>query len=401
MARDDNGTLLVSNALLADGRAVDILVEKGVIAALRAPGEGPAGAPALDAGGRLVVPSLVDGHIHLDKTLLGLPFMPHRPGRSVADRIAREKELRAELDLPVSARGARLIERIVPLGTGAVRSHVDIDLEVGLSQLEQVLALKERYKTLLDVQIVAFPQGGILSSPGVADLLDAALRSGADLVGGLDPAVIDGDVKGHLDIVFGLAERHGAGVDIHLHEPGQLGLFSLREIARRTRALGLGGRVAVSHAFSLGEPLEIGPTLEALAEAGVAIATNAPGPMPMPPVKRLAEAGVLAFAGSDNIRDAWSPYGNGDMLERAGLVGYRQALLADEDIALAFAMATDNAAAALSLKGYGIAPGNRADLLVLEAGHVAEAVATRARRLHVVKAGRVVARDGALLEGAA
>ena len=104
----------------------------------------------------------------------------------------------------------------------------------------------------MDIQIVAFPQNGILRDPGTAELLDEALAAGADLIGGLDPAGIDGDVKGHLDVVFGLAERHGVGVDIHLHDAGALGCFELRDIAARTIATGLQGRVAVSHAFALG-----------------------------------------------------------------------------------------------------------------------------------------------------
>ncbi len=386
---------ILANARLADGPLVDIVIENGRIAAI-GPEVDSQGRHRVDLSGALVTPSLVDGHIHLDKTLLGLPFLSHRKGRGVADRIKHEKAIRRHLELPVSERGATLIRQIVTTGTGAVRSHVDIDLDVGLRQLEQVLGLRDRFSHLLDIQIVAFPQSGILRSPGVADLLAEALIMGADLIGGLDPALIDGDIAGHLDTVFGLAERFGTGIDIHLHEPGQLGLFTLRSIAQRTSAAGLEGRVTVSHAFSLGEAIDIGPTLEALSSAGVAIATNAPGAATMPPVKRLHEGGVLVFAGSDNIRDAWSPYGSGDMLERAALVGYRQGLLADEDIALAFAMATDHAARALGRSDYGLQVGSKADLMVLEAGSVPEAVAARARRLRVFKSGREVARDGHL-----
>lgn len=395
MMMDDHQPDILANAKLADGTLVDIVIEGGRIAAI-GPDVDAGGRNRIDLAGALVTPSLVDGHIHLDKTFLGLPFISHRKGTGVSDRIAHEKQIRRHLDLSVSERGAELIRQIVPTGTGAVRSHVDIDLDVGLSQLEQVLSLRQSFSHLIDIQIVAFPQSGILRSPGVADLLAEALIMGADLIGGLDPALIDDDIAGHLDAVFGLAERFGTGIDIHLHEPGQLGLFTLRSIAQRTSAAGLAGRVTVSHAFSLGEPIDIGSTLEALSSAGVAIATNAPGAATMPPVKRLHDAGVLVFAGSDNIRDAWSPYGNGDMLERAALVGYRQGLLADEDVALAFAMATDHAAMALGLPDYGLRVGSKADLMVLAASSIPEAVAARARRLRVYKSGREVARDGHL-----
>ena len=199
-------------------------------------------------------------------------------------------------------------------------------------------------------------------------------------------------------MIFASAERHGVGVDIHLHDPGDLGCFELRQIAARAEALGLVGRVAVSHAFALGEvdDAEFGRTAEALARAGVAIMTNGPGPVAMPPIKRLDAAGVLVFAGSDNIRDAWSPYGNGDMLERAMLIGYRQGLRADEDLELCFDLANGAAASVLGLDDHDIRPGAAADLVALPAASIAEAVAAHPPRSLVIKRGRVVARDGTL-----
>jgi cytosine deaminase len=185
-------------------------------------------------------------------------------------------------------------------------------------------------------------------------VLDQAIRDGADLVGGLDPAGIDGDVTGQLDAIFAIAERHSIGVDVHLHDPGSLGCFELRQISERTIAAGLQRRVAVSHAFALGEvdEREFERTAETLARAGVAIMTSAPGPVAMPPIKRLCAAGVTVFGGSDNIRDAWSPYGNGDMLERATLIAYRQGFLADEDLALALSLVTEAPASVLGLDSF-------------------------------------------------
>ncbi|HLW93508.1 MAG TPA: amidohydrolase family protein, partial [Roseiarcus sp.] len=198
-----------------------------------------------------------------------------------------------------------------------------------------------------------------------------------------------------LDAIFGIAERRGVGLDIHLHDPGPLGCFELRQIAARAAALGLMGRVAVSHAFALGgvDDAEFSRTAEALARADVAIMTNGPGPVPVPPVKRLIEAGVRVFAGSDNIRDAWSPYGNGDMLERAMMIGYRQGFLADEDLKLAFDLTTSAAARELGLADYGLRVGAAADLVAIPAASVAEAVAAHPPRALVMKRGRVVARD--------
>lgn len=388
--------LTLRDATLADGRRVDLVVADGRIAALAPAGSRAATGAVVACDGALLSPSFVEGHVHLDKTLLGLPLVPHRPGATVAERIRNEKDLRRTLPLSIAERGGRLIEQVVAFGTGALRTHVDIDTEVGLGGLEAVLWLKERYRSVIDIEVVAFPQSGILRDPGTADLLDAAMAAGADLVGGLDPAGIDGDVGGHLDVVFAIADRHGAGIDIHLHDPGPLGAFTLRDIAARTLASGLGGRVAVSHAYALGaiDDAEFGRTAAALAGAGVAIMTNAPGTGPMPPVLRLRDAGVTVFAGSDNIRDAWWPYGDGDMLDRAAVIGYRQGFFTDEDLAHAFAMATALPAAVLGLPHYGVAVGDAADLVLLPSAGMAEAVLDRPRARTVLKRGRIVAAEG-------
>ena len=389
--------LTLRDATLADGRRVDLVVADGRIAAL-APAGSRGHAPGADVAcdGALLSPSFVEGHVHLDKTLLGLPLIPHRPGATVADRIRNEKDLRRTLPLSIEERGGRLIEQVVAFGTGALRTHVDIDTEVGLTGLEAVLRLKERYQGVIDIQVVAFPQSGILRDPGTADLLEAAMAAGADLVGGLDPAGIDDDVGGHLDAVFGIADRHGAGIDIHLHDPGPLGAFELRDIAARTVAAGLAGRVTVSHAYALGaiDDADLGRTAEALAGAGVAIMTNAPGTGPMPPVLRLRDAGVTVFAGSDNIRDAWWPYGDGDMLDRAAVIGYRQGFFTDDELVHAFAMATILPAAVLRRPHYGVAVGDAADLVLLPSAGIAEAVLDRPRARTVLKGGRIVAAEG-------
>ena len=394
-------TLRLADARLADGRAVDIDIVAGRVGAVHPVGSVPLpSGSALEAcDGGLVTPSFVEGHIHLDKTLLGLPLLAHTPGATVADRVRAEKALRRTLPLSVEERGGRLVEQVAAFGTGMLRTHVDIDREIGLDGLHAVLRLKAAFADLVDMQVVAFPQSGILADPGTADLLDAAIGEGADLVGGLDPAGFDGDIGGHLDAVFAIAGRRGCGVDIHLHDPGALGAFELRDIAARTRAAGLQGRVVVSHAYALGslDDDAFALTAAALAEADVSIMTNAPGTGPMPPVLRLAAAGVRVFAGSDNIRDAWWPYGDGDMLDRAAIIGYRQGFYTLPDLEHAFAMATTLAAEALGLARTGVEPGCPADLVVIPSATTAEAVLDRPRNRTVLKRGHVVARGGVLL----
>ena len=235
----------LTNCRLADGRLVDIGIAGGKIAAV---GEGAASlsntAPALDMRGDLVLPGLVDGHMHLDKTLTGLPWMGHAAGPTRMSRIETDKTILPHLPLSTEERAGNLIRECVARGTTHLRTHVDVDLESGLAKLDGVLAARERYRERVTMQIVAFPQSGVMRCPGVLDLLDAAVRNGADLVGGIDPLEIDRDPKGQLDGIFGVAARHGVGLDIHLHEPGEMGLFNVQEICARTKALGLAGKAS-------------------------------------------------------------------------------------------------------------------------------------------------------------
>lgn len=386
------------NATLPDGSRHDIEVEGGRISALL-----PASTRATDAidlGGTVVLPPLVDGHIHLDKTLLGLPWVPNQAaGNTVSDRIEAERRVRAARTVPEFETGSNLVRQVVASGTLHMRTHVDVDNQLGLRNLHEVLKIREHFRDLVTIEIVAFPQSGILRSPGTAELLDEAITQGADLVGGLDPVGIDGDLDAHLDAIFAIASRRGVGVDIHLHDGGDAGLAQILEIARRTKSTCLQGKVAISHAFALGSVSTDSVTRAAdtLARTGVAIMSHGPGGATIPPLKLLRAHGVEVFGGSDNIRDAWSPFGNGDMLERAMLIGYRANFRHDEDLALAFDMVTAAGARVLGLSDYGFRVGGPADFVTVEATTLAEAVATRKRRSLVVKAGRIVAKDGMLL----
>ena len=279
----------------------------------------------------LLLPAFVDGHLHLDKTHWGAPRLPHVEGRGVRERIAAERVQRHRVALPIEARASALVRTLIMNGVTRARSHVDIDNDVGLDNLEAVMRVREAFRDWIDIQLVAFPQSGMTTETGAPDLLAAALMAGADLIGGLDPAGFDGDVKGQLDIVFGLAEAFGKGIDIHLHDFGETGAAELRDIAERTIAAGLQGRVAVSHAFALGTiaPRLFEETADVLARAEVAIMTSCPPSAPVPPVNALRARGVTVFAGSDNIRDCWSPYGNGDMLDRAAIIAERHEMFTE------------------------------------------------------------------------
>ena len=344
------------------------------------------------------LPGLVDAHAHVDKTLYGGAWTPHTAENTLADRIGTERRRRSELGLPRAEAMAALLERMVVSGTTHLRTHTDVDPEVGLRRVDAVREAADRMRGRIDVTQVAFPQYGILTQPGTADLLDAALRDGVAAIGGIDPAGVDGDPVRHLDVVFGLAERYGADIDIHLHDGGTLGAWELELIAERTAATGLDGRVTVSHAYALGQvdAAQQARLADRLASAGVSITTAATYNFPLPPLKLLRAAGVNVAAGNDCIRDLWGPYGTGNMLERTMLIAYRSGFRGDEDIELALRAATHGGANVLRLPDYGLAAGAPADLVVVPAEAPAEAVVARPIPTLVLKGGRCVARDGVL-----
>jgi cytosine deaminase len=392
---------LFTNAKLADGSLRDIGVAGGHIVSIAPAGAASDAASKIDIAGALLVPAFVEGHIHLDTSFYGDKWIPHKPctnGFDVHERVAFQAENMAGA-APMAERARKQLELCISNGSLQMRSHVMVDGSVGLKSLETILAVREAYRGIIDIQLVAFPQSGILKSPGTPELLDEAVAMGADLVGGLDPASFDRDVKGHLDVVFGVAGRRGVGVDIHLHDFGTLGAFTVEEICARTVALGMQGKVAISHAYGLGnlDPDAARRIGGRIAAAGVSIMTNAPGDHAFPPVALLRGEGVNVFAGSDNIRDSWWPYGDGDMLGRAMMIGYRSGFYTDDELSAAFDVVTAAGAKALGLEDYGIAVGAKADFVTLAAAHVPEAVVAVPKGRRVFKAGRLVAENGAMV----
>ena len=394
------GDLYLVNVRAADGSPIELAAARGRIKAVGPKVEG-VGTP-IDGNGDLVLPAMVDSHLHLDKSMVGLPWYPHAAGPDRQSRIDTEKEIRDNLPLSVADRAGNLIERLVVHGTGYCRTHVDVDPELGYSSIEGVLEARDRYRDAVSIQIVAFPQSGVLACPGTLEVMEAALSNGADLLGGIDPAGIDGDVAGQLDAIFGLAEKHGVGIDIHLHDGGETGAAEVAAIAERTKAHGMRGRVAISHGFCLGDIAESDADrlIEAMAAEGVANITHAPGGSSIPPVKKMHEAGVAIAAGNDGIRDSWCPYGDGDMLERAMLIGWRSNFRTDPDLELAHYFASEAGAKLLGIADYGLSVGDRADFFTIPTETVAEAVVRHPLRSLVVHGGQVVARNG-VYEGSA
>lgn len=390
-------TNVIRNVRPLGGPAVDVLMDDGKISALLPAGSAAPELPVLlDGQGQLLLPALVESHVHFDKTLWATPWRPNSAGPTRNHRISNEQKVLPEIGVPMAERAGALLEHCIVRGSLYFRSHVDCQTAFGLRHIEEMLALRERYKHLVDIQLVAFPQAGLLVSPGALELMKAALELGVEVVGGIDPAGIDLDPMRHLGTVFELAAHGQHRIDIHLHDLGELGRWEIERICDLTQELGLQGRVMISHAYALGAfpPADLHALADRLAALDIAIMTCAPPHVTVPPVAMLRSRGVTVCSGSDGIRDTWSPMGNGDMLERAMLMALRFGWSKDEDLAMAFDAVSQGGAKALNVASYGLDVGCQANLLLLPAENIAEAVVNRSLQRTVVSRGKVVARDG-------
>ncbi len=384
--------ILIRNARPMGGEPVDLVVRNGRFSA--SGGDRPA--QEIDASGHIALPGLVEAHTHLDKTLIGMSWFENRVGPTRSDRILADRKAKRELGIDARRQSARQIMQTLSYGVLSIRSHVDVDTEIGIANIEGVIATREALRDLVDVQVVAFPQSGMLPREGTLDLMDAAMRAGADIVGGIDPATIERDPVRHLDAIFALADRHAKPIDIHLHELGELGAFCLELIIERTRALSLQGRVMVSHAYCLGmlESARQRPLIEALAAERIAVMTVGSPSAPALPLRLMRQCGLVVASGSDGIQGTWEPWGNGDMLERVKYLAQRNGMTNDTDLDETARICTFGGAQAIGLDRYGFAEGDFGDLVLVPARTLAEAVALTPRKRTVIRRGRVVVRAG-------
>ncbi|WES63113.1 amidohydrolase [Microbacter sp. GSS18] len=397
--------ITIWNARPWGGAARDISVRDGRVVEIKPHDVSAARSDVdVDGAGRIIVPSFTDAHVHLDSTRIGLPFRPHsaEPG-PIWNQIMNDRANWRSAEASVADRATETLGRAIANGMTRARSYAQVDADCRLERLEGVLAARDEHALRSRVEIVAFPQAGLLLEPGVPALMEAGLRSGADIVGGIDPCALDGDPRQHLDIVFELAERHHARVDIHLHEPGELGLFTARKIIERVRALDYRSRVTIAHAFFLADLPNVArqQVLEDLAELDIALTTVAPAGRSPLPFLEIAEYGIRFGLGQDGQRDYWSPYGNTDMLERTWMLAYTNGMRRDEHIEGALLSATLGGAAVIDSdtptgpeRGFGV--GDAADFVLLDAETATSAVMDRPTDRTVIHEGRVVADKGSL-----
>ncbi len=377
---------------------VDVAVERGVVVALAPRIE--AEAEVVDCGGRLLFPGFVDTHVHLDKAcIIGrCRLCEGTLAEAIAETAKAKRGFTCE---DVAERGAAVLEKSIGFGTTVMRTHVEVDPRVGLASFEAVMRLKADYAAMIDLEVCVFPQEGLTNDPGTEDLLDEALRRGADLLGGCP--YTDTDPTAQIGRLFDLAARHDVDLDFHLDFDLDPGRGSLAEVVAETRRRGYGGRVAIGHVTSLSAlaPDDLARVADDLAQACVAV-TVLPAtdlylmgrghdrlvPRGVAPAHLLAKHGVVVSVATNNIRNPFTPYGDASLMRMANLFANVAQVGLDADLSAVFSMVSDGAARLAGRPDHRVRVGAPADLVLLDAESPAAAVATIAEARAGWKRGR-------------
>jgi len=402
--------LLLKNANLPDGRTgIDIAVQDGRIVEVAA-GIATAARETLDAAGQLVSPPFVDAHFHMDSTLsYGLPRI--NQSGTLLEGIALWGELKPQLTYEaIVERALTYCDWAVAKGLLAIRSHIDV-CDPRLLAVEALLDVKKRVAPYLDLQLVAFPQDGVLRSPSAFDNLKRALDLGVEVVGGIphfERTMADGAES--VKLLCELAAQRGLRVDMHCDETDDPMSRHIETLACHAQRLGLQGRVNGSHLTSMHsmDNYYVSKLIPLMAEARVSAIANPlinitiqgrhdtyPKRRGMTRVPELLAAGVPVAFGQDCVMDPWYSLGSGDMLEVAHMGLHVAQMTGQAAMRACFDAVTAVPAAILGLEGYGVAPGCHADLVLLQARDPVEAIRLRATRLAVIRRGRVIARTPA------
>jgi cytosine deaminase len=399
--------MLIKNATLPDGRTgVDLLIEGGRFAAIAPNLAVPEGVRVVEAGGQLLAPPFVDAHFHMDATLsYGLPRV--NQSGTLLEGIALWGELKPQLTQEALVeRALQYCDWAVAKGLLAIRSHVDV-CDDRLLAVEALLHVRERVKPYLDLQLVAFPQDGVLRSPTALANLKRALDLGVDVVGGIphfERTMADGVES--VRILCELAAERGLRVDMHCDESDDPLSRHIETLAFHTQRLGLHGRVTGSHLTSMHsmDNYYVSKLLPLMREAGVHAIANPlinitlqgrhdsyPKRRGMTRVPELLAAGINVGFGHDCVMDPWYSLGSADMLEVAAMGLHVAQMTSQAQMRQCFDAVTVNSARILGLADYGLEVGKAADFVLLQAGDPVEAIRLRATRLMVVRRGEVVA----------
>jgi cytosine/creatinine deaminase len=402
--------LIIRNAILPDGTSADIGIQDGRIQAVEPTLPQALAASEIDAAGNLVTPPFVDAHFHMDATLsYGLPRI--NESGTLLEGIALWGELKPQLaQEALIERAMQYCDWAVARGLLAVRTHVDV-CDDRLLAVEALLEVKRRVAPYIDLQLVAFPQDGLLRSASAFDNLKRAIAMGVDVVGGIphfERTMADGAES--VRILCEFAAEKGLRVDMHCDESDDPMSRHIETLSYHAHRLGLQGRVAGSHLTSMHsmDNYYVSKLLPLMREAGVAAIANPlinitlqgrhdiyPKRRGMTRVPELIAAGIDVAFGHDCVMDPWYGLGSGDMLEVAHMGLHVAQMTGRQAMHACFLAVTEAPACILGLEGYGIAPGCNADLVILDAASTIEAIRLRAARRFVIRRGKVVARSPA------
>ena len=398
--------LLITNANLPDGRTDQSIAVRDSKIVEVSPSITAEATQTIDAAGMLVSPPFVDAHFHMDATLsYGMPRV--NQSGTLLEGIALWGELKPHLTQDALVeRALAYCDWAVAKGLLAIRSHVDI-CDPRLLAVEALLHVKAKVKPYLDLQLVAFPQDGVLRSPGALENLKRSLDLGVDVVGGIphfERTMSEGAAS--VKLLMELAAERGLPVDMHCDETDDPMSRHIETLTYETERLGMQGRVTGSHLTSMHsmDNYYVSKLIPLMAEARMNVVANPlinitiqgrhdtyPKRRGMTRVPELMQAGINVAFGHDCVMDPWYSLGTGDMLEVAHMGLHVGQMTAQAQMKACFDAVTVNPAKTLGLQGYGIAPGCNADMVLLQASDPVEALRTRATRLTVIRRGKVIA----------
>ncbi len=350
------------------------------------------GTLTFDANRLLVLPAFEEMHIHIDKTYYSGPWKACMPAENIFTRFNEEKTILPKQLATAQDRAENMLELLLRNGATNIRTHCNVDPVIGLRNLEATLAALGTYKDRLSGRIVAFPQHGLLRSNSM-QLVKDAMRMGAQLVGGVDPATVDNDIEKSLHTIMDIAVEFNADVDIHLHDVNNLGTFTMKRLASLTEEAGWQGRVTISHALGLGgvTDKEAEEVAERLAALKIDITSTVPIGKQVIPIPLLDKKGVKVSLGNDSITDHWSPFGTGDMLQKANRLAERFGWSDERSLGKALRFITGGKET-LNNEGKRVWPnvGDEASFVLTNATCSAEAVARQTEKRVVMYKGNVV-----------
>jgi cytosine/creatinine deaminase len=392
--------LILRNGRIAglEPQSVDIAIAEGRIVEIAPAIAGDA--PVEDLAGKLVVPGFVETHIHLDKSCILERCELHDGTLAEAiAQVAAAKRNFSEED--IYERGRRTLEKAILQGTMRMRSHVEVDPRIGLKGFRAIQRLKRDYAWAIDIEICVFPQEGLTNDPGAEELLIEACKFGADLIGGCP--YTDSDPHGQIERIFAIAKEFDRDIDFHLDFDIDPQRMDIEEVCRQTQAAGWGGRVAVGHVTKLSalDGPRLATVAKRLADVGVAV-TVLPAtdlylmgrdhdhdvPRGVAAANRLLDHGVICSIASNNVLNPFTPFGDCSLVRMANLYANIAQIGRPNELAACFDMVTALPARLMNLRDYGIVVGNPADLVVLDCGDRAMAIAELAPPLFGIKNGK-------------